>query len=319
LVSGFVLRADRPLQAVSWDDMGSALDCDDGMVWLHFDLSDARSQRWLAACERIPQSARDVLLASDNRVRLESTGNGLVGVLGDLHHDFHHDPSEVSVLRLYLDDRCLISARRRPLKAVDGLRRAVSEGLRVERPVSLIIHLLNDLADALGAITLELAESIDTLEDRILAGRIEDRGGELGRLRRLAARLRWHIVPQRHALIRLLDSLPSWLSKPDLHGLRRAIERLEAVSHDLDLVQERARLLQDELGTHQREVTNRNVYVLSMVTAIFLPITLITGIFGMNVGGLPGVQEPDGFWWVILGMAGTVVATLLILRWKRLF
>jgi zinc transporter len=57
----------------------------------------------------------------------------------------------------------------------------------------------------------------------------------------------------------------------------------------------------------------------SLLTAIFLPITLITGIFGMNVGGLPGVDRDTGFAWVIGLMILTVVTSLVLLHWRRFF
>mgnify|MGYP000087721583 CR=1 FL=1 len=98
-----------------------------------------------------------------------------------------------------------------------------------------------------------------------------------------------------------------------------AIERLDTVAQDLELVQERARLLQEEIAGQLSEATNRNLYMLSIVTTVMLPITLITGVFGMNVGGLPWLQDNLGFWNVMLLMGGTAVATLLVLHWKKLF
>jgi zinc transporter len=67
-----------------------------------------------------------------------------------------------------------------------------------------------------------------------------------------------------------------------------------------------------------QEMFNRNLYVLSIVTTFFLPVTLITGIFGMNVGGLPWAQEPIGFWWVILAMGTTLAVTFTVLQRQKL-
>ena len=103
----------------------------------------------------------------------------------------------------------------------------------------------------------------------------------------------------------------------DAAKLRSAIERLGALGHDLELVQERARLLQEQASNRLMEATNRNLYILSVVTTIFLPITLITGVFGMNLGGLPGQQAAYGFWYGIGFMGVVVIATLYLLRrWR---
>lgn len=98
-----------------------------------------------------------------------------------------------------------------------------------------------------------------------------------------------------------------------------ALECLEGVGQDLELVQERARLLQEEIAARLGEATNRNLYLLSIVTAALMPVTLITWVFGMNVADLPFLQTPGGFWWVIVLMSGKITATLLWLRGRGLF
>ncbi|HEX9448536.1 MAG TPA: CorA family divalent cation transporter [Dongiaceae bacterium] len=177
----------------------------DANIWLHFNLADMRAKRWLEASTIIPQIAKDILLGSNNQMMLEPVDSGLAGVLGDLHHDFQNDPAKLGVLRLYLDDRVLISARRHPLKAIDSLRRSVADGFRATRPIDLITRFLHHLAETLGLIIAELGETIDHIEDRILDDHISGEGGELGRARQLIVRLRRHLVPQRHALVGLLS------------------------------------------------------------------------------------------------------------------
>src|SRR5262245_18484889 len=133
-------------------------------------------------------------------------------------------------------------------------------------------------------------------------------------MRRLLPRLRRHITADRGALTPLGHRLPEDFGSDHRHRLRTAVERFDAIAQDLELVQERARLLQEELAGRIGEATNRNLFVLSIVTTTLLPITLITGVFGMNVGGLPWVSDSGGFWWVVLLMIGAVVTVLLVLR-----
>ncbi len=318
LICAFVTRPAGPVEPVAWQDMNAALAAGDAVVWLHFNLVDARARRWLETCERIPAPARAILLGSDNHVRLEPSGQGLVGVIGDLHHDFDDAPANVGVLRLYLDEHCLISARRQPLEAVDRLRLSMRDGLSVGHPVSLVTHFLQHLAETLRGLIGEMADRVDEVEDAVLAGKLGDNSGELGRIRPLVARLRRHMVPQRVALAGLMKHLPAWVPDSEANDLRQASERLDALTHDLDLVQERARLLQDEIGSRIAHATSRNLYFLSIVTTIFLPLTLISGIFGMNLGGLPGLQSPAGFWWAIGLMAVVAAGSVVILRRRGL-
>jgi zinc transporter len=319
LICGYVLLPDGTLEAVSGAEIDRAVHAPDCHLWLHFNLADMRVRRWLESCNLIPRIGRDILLGTREQMLLEPVGDGLAGILGDLHHDFQSDPAKLGVLRLYLDHRCLISARRHPLKSIDSLRRSLEDGGSACRPIGLMTRFLHHLAETLGLTIADIGQTLDHIEDRILADHLISEGTELGRARQLIIRLRRHMVPQRHALFGFLGRLPGWLSEAEALDLRRAIERLDMLGHDLDLIQDRARLLQDEIANKQAERTNHNLYILSIVTTIFLPITLITGVFGMNVGGLPGVQDVQGFWWVVACMAATAISSLVLLYWRKLF
>ncbi|HYC05104.1 MAG TPA: CorA family divalent cation transporter [Azospirillaceae bacterium] len=288
----------------------------EGLLWLHFNLSSIRARSWIEQQSGLPEVVREILLdAEDTRTRVEPVGDALVAVLSDMHYDFDYDPSDIGTLRLYLDRNRVVSCRRHPLKAVDRLRLGLERGERYDTTAELFAELLDKLADTLGEVVGKLSEEVDDIEEDILAERFLDHRVKLGKVRRLAVRLRRHIVPQRQALAKLVAGrrLP-WLSDEDMVRLRDASETLGGVILDLDSTQERAKLLQDELASRLTEETNRTLFVLSLVTVLFAPLTFVTGVFGMNVAGLPGLHAPSAFWWVMLLMAGVGVATLLFLR-----
>jgi zinc transporter len=318
LVCGYSIETDGTMSVIHATDIGQYFNKDGNLVWLHFDHSDPGARQWISACERIPAPAKALLLGSDSHMRIEAVGSGLCGIIGDLHHESINQKDGLDVLRLYLDNHCLVSVRHRPLVAIDKLRKTIGEGLRDGRPIVLVTNFLLHVTDTLGDLILGLADSVDEVEEAILDGRPSRPGEELGRIRRLAARLRRHMVPQQHALLTLLAKLPSWVAEADAVRLRSAIEGLGALGHDLDLVQERSRLLQEQASSRLMETTNRNLYILSIVTVFFLPISLISGIFGMNLGGLPWGQAHLGFWYGMLLMAATVVVTLILLKRGRM-
>lgn len=318
LICGFHTHPTGEVERLGWQAVDAALDAPDGFVWLHLDASDVRVQRWLSAQESVPPEARAILLGSDEHATLRTAGpSGLTGVVHDLRHDFQDDPTAIGALRIYFDERRVITTRRQPLQAIDRLRRSMEDDCRHHRPLPLVAGLLLHLSDAFVGLVQEATQDLDEVEAAIL-GDSGDGAADLGRVRRLLARLRRHLGPQHLALGGLAARPPAWASAEDAAALRDALARLDAVGHDLELAQERGRQLQDERGARLAETTNRNLYVLSTVTAIFLPITLVTGVFGMNVGGLPGVQDPGGFWWVIGAMMATAAATWAVLKWLRI-
>ena len=311
---------DGAAEVLRWDNVSAALCRDQAPAWIHLNGSDQRTRHWIEKNPDIPRLARELLLGSDRRLRLEATGDGVMGIIGDVQHDFDGSLATIGMLRFYLDDHHFISLRHEPLASVDNLRHAVATGAtRPTAPVDLLIQLFNELSRALGVVLAELNEGIDEIEDKLLSHRVLAEAGELARIRRDLAQLRRHLVPQRQALAGLFNLMPDWFSPAHATGMRNALERLAATGNDLEQLQERASLLQTELSGRLAEMTNHNLYVLSIVTAVFLPLTLISGIFGMNVGGLPWVGDGYGFLWVMVLSGVTAVVTVGLLYWRRLF
>jgi len=320
LICGFLLSSQGGMKSLEWEAAVSALNQPDGSpVWLHFSLNDSRARHWIETCDRLPPSARALFLESEPRIQIESAGNGFMGVLGDLHYEFNADPDELGVLRLYVDQQCVISGRRQPLKAIDRLRRELLDGLSLDTPTHLVIHFVQHLTEMFSSVVADHGDRIDDIEDRILKAHFQSERGALGQIRRLLTRLHRQVRANRHALVNLMARLPHWCHETDELLLRRNIERLDAVVQDLELVQERARLLQEEIAGQLEEAVNRNLYVLSIVTTLFLPITLISGIFGMNIGGLPWTEDPLGYGKVMLAMLAILAVTIAVLRRQRLF
>ncbi|MDB6060839.1 MAG: Mg2+/Co2+ transporter [Verrucomicrobiaceae bacterium] len=316
LICGFLLQSEGAATLANWDyklpDMPS------GPVWLHFNLADTRAANWLAQAQALPEDARELLLDQDNHAACEKFNRGLALTIGDFHHDFNDDPEGFGTLRLYIDQHCLISGRRHPLKAVDQLRREMTHGLEIASTVDLFSHLIHDLGETFHGVIKNLNDIVDDSEDEILAGRLQDQGTELGRIRRLLARLRRHISGNRQAMTQALAAIEQWDSAADISHLRQAVERLDGSAQDLELVQDRARLLQEEIAGRLNEATNRNLYILSLATVALLPINLITGVFGMNTGGLPWNEDPSGFHKAVIVMFVAMAISLGVLHWRRI-
>ncbi len=318
LICGFCFTPDGVARPLDWKTEKLVSHIHDS-AWLHFRQSDTRVQSWLAACEQIPPHWRELLLDTDAHIHLETSEHGFSGVLGDFRYESDGDTDLLDTVRLYVDQRHIITTRIHALKAVDQLRIEVRNGLPVRSPMDIVFRFLEDVTDILDGHSARQAEIVDGIEDLVLKDRFLQESKELGGVRRLLTRLRRQVDAQRHALAQLAHRSPTWFREEDKIELRRSIERLNAAFLDLDAIQERARLLQDEIAGRITNATNRNLYVVSLLTAIFLPITLISGIFGMNVGGLPWENQQGGFSWVIVVMLLTITGSLALLHWRRFF
>jgi zinc transporter len=309
---------DRPLPLRDWAAVDAALADPKASLWVHLNGGTNQARSWLSERSQLPADAVERLLDSDPPTCLEVVREGLFGILTDLHRELDGPSWEIGQLRLWADHRRLVTVRHHPMRAAARLRRKLQEGLAVASAPALAGELIKALAEELEAAAGELTAAVDEIEDDVLAGHGRHHRRRLGEVRRPAARLVRHVPIGRHAGARLALRPPIWLAAEELAELRDGVERLGAVVDDLTGLLERAKLLEEELAARLAEETNRNLYLLSIITALFLPMTLLTGIFGMNVAGLPWTQAQGGFAWTMGLMALIAMATLAVLRWLRL-
>jgi zinc transporter len=301
------------------DDLGERLsqhlgDAEGKLLWLHFNLSQASTERWLREHTPLPPEFFEALQQGSRSTRVEQVDDALIAVVNDVLHGFAFDPSETSTLWMYITPTLLISARKKPLKSVDRLRQAVQQGASVTSTTELLTHLLRDQADVLIGIVRDTVTRVDKIEDDLLAGRLDSKRGSLGQLRRVMVRLQRLMAPEPAALFRLLQRPPAWIADDDLQDLRQSSEEFSAVLTDMASLQERIKLLQEEIAAMINERNSRSLYTLTVFTVVALPINLIAGLFGMNVAGIPLADHPHGFWMVvalILVISGAALWRLL--------
>ena len=156
---------------------------------------------------------------------------------------------------------------------------------------------------------------VDKVEDELLAGRLDNKRENLGSLRRVLVRLQRLMAPEPAALFRLLQRPPVWIAEDDLQDLRQSSEEFSDVLVDMASLQQRIKLLQEEIAAVINEKSSPNLFTLTVLTVLALPINLMAGLFGMNVGGIPFAEHESGFWMVVGILATfTAGAAWLILR-----
>jgi zinc transporter len=265
-------------------------------IWLHFSLTNVNSVKWLRDNLSLPDHYFEAMDEGLGATRIELAEDCLVAVVNDVVYEFSYEASQTATLWMCVHRDFVISARLHPLRSVDRLQLSIKAGEQMESPVFLLAHLLRDQAEVMHQIASNATAQVDQIEDRLLAGRMDSARSTLSSLRRLFVRLRRLLVPEPGALFRLLNRPPPWFDDDDAQELRAATEESAVVLNDLSTLQERTKLLQEEIGAHATEQTNRSLFLLTMVTVLALPINIIAGFLGMNVGGIPLAENPQGFW-----------------------
>jgi zinc transporter len=287
----------------------------DGLLWLHFNLADARALQWLASADlRTPAQARALLLSKDTYQQLHTTDDSVYGVISDLLRDIAEATEETGYLRFVMTERLLVSGRHHALCAVDATRRALEDGHRIESVAALLETIVENVAGTMDRIADRIARSLDEIEEQVLSDDAVDLRQSLGRLRRTCVRLHRQLSGLRIVFHRLEQKNVNDL-KPALQ-LRagKLAQRLDGLDHTVVEMRERSRLLQEELHLKIEEQGNNSLRVLSVLTAILMPPTLVTGIFGMNTKGLPFTDLETAFLWASLLMVLSSFAAYLIMK-----
>ncbi|MBX3560604.1 MAG: zinc transporter ZntB [Sphingomonas sp.] len=300
---------DGPARALTLDEAAAYKGA--GFLWIHLEGRDAEDLVRLKARDDIPDIAAGALIATETRPRCDEIGNGaLINLRGPGDCD-PADSDRLVSIRLWVTDREVTSLSRRPLGATNMVRAKMEAGHVVDS---------GDLVAAFAwAISTELDPEVAALGDALDEVESDLEGEQLYRLRRTITRVRSDaigfrrfVAPDRDALRTLAALEFDWLAKDDRLHIVEAADRFARMAEELEAVRERAALLHEQITDLRAEQIDQRALLISIVAFIFLPLTFITGLLGMNVEGIPYARAPWAFW----GVAGFCIAIGLgVLVW----
>jgi zinc transporter len=317
------------LWAIRFDESGRAhsLEADadlsqvgafgEGFVWLHVDLAEADLNVMIGSGHLGPARLAYSAFGSDEHQRVSVDGPYVGGVVADLSRiiDGTEEGDLTGRLHFVLGPRSLVSGRRQPVESPEATREAAAGGMRIISPVLLLETLIGYVLTSIAESGSKLADELDGIEDHILDERVRGDRRRLGPIRRDAVRLHRQLLGLRAVFHRLEeDGAAQNLPTQAIAAAARIAQRLDALDRDMNLAAERSRLLQEELSARVADQSNRQLYTLSVLTALFLPPSLITGFFGINAKGLPFADNEYGALLVFLLSLGSALLAYGIIR-----
>ena len=292
----------------------------EGWLWLHFNLADMRTQTFLRRHAVLSPAVRTMLLDDEDRHVALGDGQAVGLILSDFQTEFDGAAAfEPARLRLAFGERLVISVRRHPLMCVEKVRRAVVvSGRRIETPGALIGALGDAFIDAASDHIETFADRFDDLEDAVIAGLSDAGHHNVARMRRTLLRLHREVSPMR-SLMRRLGMLaaenPASPAASAIGEASRLVTALDGLDNEVRDLQARARLIREEIEALASAETNRQLFILSVLSAVFLPGTLVTGLFGMNTRDLPFAETAGGFWFALVFVGMATAFVMFIIRW----
>ncbi|MFT5174893.1 MAG: zinc transporter [Gammaproteobacteria bacterium] len=314
LVHAYLLPVGMAWKEVGWSEVESWT-AEAGLLWVHLDLTSAAARRYIENTSKIDAMCRDALIAKETRPRAFSHHDGLLAIFRGVNLNPGADPEDMVSIRLWVDGNRVISTRYRRLMAVQDLVERLASASAPKTTGDLFLQLASFLVDRMSAVIEGLVDKTDELETEIINTKSRDLRQSLTAVRQQTIVLRRYLSPQRDALSRLQTEEFSWLDRRQKAQLRELTDRVIRYVEDLDAVRERAAIIQDELRNRLSEKINQNMYLLTIVSAIMLPLGFFTGLFGINVDGMPGTTNTPWAFAAVCALLGIVVLIeILVLR-----
>ena len=318
LINAILLDGKGGGRGLDWSDVNEWTP-DQGAIWIHLDFTTDEAQAWLREKSGLDSLIIDALIADETRPRCSLNGDGLLISLRGVNSNPGADPEDMVSVRLFCTGDRVISTRRRQLLSIRDLVNLLEQGNGPRTTGELISMLADRLIERMSDVINELEERIDDVEEMVLDGPAQAIRKDILELRREIIKLRRYLSPQRDALSRLHVEKVDWIGEREQMKIRETYDKITRYVEDLDSAKDRASVTGEELSGRLAEQMNTRMYILSIVAGLFLPLGFLTGLLGINVGGIPLAESVWGFLIVVMFLVAVVIAEVILFRRKKWF
>jgi len=301
---------------LSGDDISKELKADT-LSWVHMNATHEDTRKWIKKeVDYLDDLILDALLADETHPRILELDEGALLILRGVNLNEGADPEDMVSVRLWIDEKRIISLERRNVKAVDDIEEKLIQGKGPKTCGDFLVQLSASLLKRMEPVLSALDEATDIIEEKIMEEPDLSERQIIVNIRKQAIILKRYMSPQRDIMQHLRTADITWLDAMHKRHLQESYDKILRYVEDLDAIRERAQIVKDELTNTLSDRLNKNLYILSVIAAIFLPLGFLTGLLGVNIGGIPGGDNPTAFWLFTAGLA--LLVTLQIVLFKKL-
>ncbi|RZV12800.1 zinc transporter ZntB [Aliarcobacter butzleri] len=312
---GFLLDKKGSATELKYEELNS-VDTTDKILWVHFDYSTQEAKDWIRnQCNN--SIVADALLADETRPRTTLLGDSLLLALRGVNLDPHSRPENMISIRLFISSNMIISTSRRTLLSVTEIIEELRKGTGVKSTSEFLVELTHRMIDRMDDVIDQLQDRTDYLEENIIDMKNQEFRTEILNVRRETIILKRYLAPQKEALIKLSNEKISWIDEYKKVEIRETNDQLIRHIEELDTIRDKVILIQEELANSLSEEMNKKMYMLSIISAIFLPLTFLTGLLGINVGGIPGASNDKAFYIFTIILLLVIFSQYIIFKKKK--
>lgn len=288
-------------------------------AWVHLDGTRPEAAEWIARhLDYLDPDAIQALVEEDTRPRADTLGEGLILILRGVNLNAGENPENMVSVRMWIDAQRIVTVSRKRAVAIERMEAALASGDGPSEAGVFLARLVQDLTRNIGQFQKTLDQTADALEAAVSAREVAPLRARISALRLQVVAARRFLGPQSEALADMLTDPPPFLQPPQQRNIYEDHIRTRRIVEDLDELRDQTAILREEVAGQISDRLNRNMFLMAVLSAVFLPLGFLAGLFGVNLGGLPGLHGPLAFWWLCLGLAALLVLQLGLLwrlRW----
>ena len=287
------------------------------ILWVHFDYSSKEANEWITNKSGIEDVAIDALLTEETRPRTTILNDSLLVALRGVNLNPNSKPEDMISIRLYISPNLIISTRRRNLLTVTELIDNLKRGIGPKSSSEFLVELTYRITDRMDSVIDQIQDRTDFLEENLLDAADTKFRNEILAIRRETIILKRYLSPQKEALNKLYNDKITWVNEYQKIEIRETNDQLMRHIEELETIRDKVALIQEELANRLSEQLNKKMYILSIISAIFLPLSFLTGLLGINIGGIPGAENENAFYIFSLILVFIISVQLTIFKKKR--
>ncbi|KPH59211.1 CorA family divalent cation transporter [Novosphingobium aerophilum] len=316
LLFGRVLDGEGGGRPIDWDEVQRwHPTAAEPVLWIHLLRTHLGVQEWLEDWLELTEPTAELLTSDATRPRAFREGHSLVATLRGINFNPGAEPEDMVSMQLWSDGVRVVTLRRLPLQTPRIVCNEIDSGMGPNDAGALVTALTEHMIDRMSHSIIDMNDMIDELEDETIGNDTGEMLDKIVAVRRNCLALKRHMSPQHEALTSIANSAPAWFEEHDRREIAETIARLRRHLDDLDISKESAVVLQDDIRARAAANTQKTQYLLTIVAGIFLPLSFITGLLGINVGDIPlAAPGSHGFWIIVLMCLCIFAAEIMVAR-----
>ncbi len=293
------------------------VDTSNKILWVHFDYSSPEAIQWITNKSKIDSIAIDALLTQETRPRTTILDDSILIALRGVNLNPNSKPEDMVSIRLYVSPTLIISTRKRDLLSISEIVETLKKGIGPKTSAEFLIELTYRVTQRMEDIVNQIEDRTDLLEENLIDNVDTKFRNEILAIRRETIILRRYLFPQKEALNKLYNDKISWINEYEKIEIRETNDQVIRYIEELDTIRDKLSLIQEELSNTLSDQVNKKMYILSIISAIFLPLTFLTGLLGINIGGIPGATNENAFYVFCAILLGLMTIQFYIFKKKK--